>query len=159
MLCSPLPWRCSGTGSGSSSSRLVLSRKLTAVLIPVDFLSPPSFDLHGNDPTAAPRLRGEGSSVSRASTDCARLCFVHMWRRGRQPRLGFGEQCKRQDVTGVSFKPVTASQRLTALPRMLTGCHSAFPSDLVHVYGFHWGRQHLSSSAAEQVPLRRGGSC
>lgn len=57
-----------------------------------------------------------------------------------------------------SVLPVTASQRLTALPRMLTGCHSAFPSDLVHVYGFHWGRQHLSSSTAEQVLLRRGGA-
>lgn len=90
--------------------------------------------------------------MSQVSTDCARLCFVHMWRRGRRPRLGFGEQYKRQDVTGVSFKPVTASQRLTALPRMLTGCHSAFPSDLVHVLRLSLG------TATPVVERRRTGA-
>lgn len=62
------------------------------------------------------------------------------------------------DVTALSLQPISGFQRLMAYPCMLSGCHSASPSDLVHVYGFHWGRQHLSMSAVEQVLLRRGGA-
>lgn len=63
-----------------------------------------------------------------------------------------------RDVTALSLQPISGSQCLMAYLCMLSGCHSAFPSDLVHVYGFHWGRQHLSMSAVEQVLLRRGGA-
>lgn len=63
-----------------------------------------------------------------------------------------------RDVTASSLQPISGFQCLMAYLCMLSGCHSAFPSDLVHVYGFHWGRQHLSMSAVEQVLRRRGGA-
>lgn len=64
-----------------------------------------------------------------------------------------------RDVSALSSQPISGFQHLMAYLCMLSGCHSAFPSDLVHVYGFHWGQQHLSMSAVEQVLLLRGGSC
>lgn len=39
---------------------------------------------------------------------------------------------------------------------MLSGCHSAFPSDLVLINNIQEGWQHLSMSTEEQVPSRHG---
>lgn len=61
-----------------------------------------------------------------------------------------------RDLTTLSKKAISGFQCLMTNLRMLSGCHSAFPSDLVHVNNIQGRWQHLSMSTVEQVLLRHG---
>lgn len=86
------------------------------------------------------------------SMDCTRLSPTYTRCDGRQPQRGvfFGGgrvvQTVRRDCSASR-----ACDCLAASPRMLTGCHSAFPSDLVHVLRLPPG------TATPVVELRRTG--